>query len=86
MHRNWAKRILWTAISALVVAGLVWFAWPAPLAVDIATITKGPMEVTVDDDGKTEVRHVYTVSAPLAGKVLRISHPPGEGCGFTSRG
>jgi HlyD family secretion protein len=36
------------------------------------------MEVTVDDDGKTEVRHVYTVSAPLAGKVLRISHRPDE--------
>jgi HlyD family secretion protein len=36
------------------------------------------MEVTVDDDGKTEVRHVYTVSAPIAGKVLRISHPTGE--------
>jgi HlyD family secretion protein len=33
------------------------------------------MEVTVDDDGKTNVRHIYTVSAPIAGKVLRISHP-----------
>src|SRR5262249_14519282 len=31
------------------------------------------------DDGKTHVRHIYTVSAPIAGKVLRISHPPGEG-------
>jgi HlyD family secretion protein len=36
------------------------------------------MEVTVDDDGKTEVRHVYTVSAPIAGKVMRISRPMGE--------
>jgi HlyD family secretion protein len=35
------------------------------------------MQVTVDDEGKTRVRHVYTVSAPIAGKVLRISHPPG---------
>jgi HlyD family secretion protein len=35
------------------------------------------MEITVDDDGKTDVRHVYTVSAPIAGKVLRISHPSG---------
>jgi len=78
MHRNWAKRNLWAAISGLVVTGLVWFAWPAPLAVDVATIAKAPMEVTVDDDGKTEVRHVYTVSAPLAGKVLRISHPHGK--------
>ena len=36
------------------------------------------MEVTVDDEGKTRVRHVYTVSAPIAGKVLRISHPRGK--------
>jgi HlyD family secretion protein len=37
------------------------------------------MEVTVDDDqAKTNVRHVYTVSSPTAGKVLRISHPRGE--------
>ena len=33
------------------------------------------MEVTVDDEGKTRVRHVYTVSAPIAGKALRISGP-----------
>ena len=36
------------------------------------------MEVTVDDEGKTRVRHIYTVSAPIAGKVLRISHPFGD--------
>jgi HlyD family secretion protein len=33
------------------------------------------MEVTVDDEAKTRIRHIYTVSAPIAGKVLRISHP-----------
>jgi HlyD family secretion protein len=33
------------------------------------------MQVTIDDEGKTRVRHVYTVSAPIAGKVLRISRP-----------
>jgi HlyD family secretion protein len=43
--------------------------------VDLATVTKGSMEVTVDDDGKTNVRHIYTISAPIAGIVLRISQP-----------
>jgi HlyD family secretion protein len=36
------------------------------------------MEVTVDDEAKTRVRHIYTVSAPIAGKVLRISHAFGD--------
>jgi HlyD family secretion protein len=63
---------------ALVILVAAWFAWPKPVAVDIALISKGPMEVTIDEEAKTRVRHVYTVSAPVAGKVLRISHPLGE--------
>src|SRR6516164_5389579 len=78
MPRVLARRASWAASTALGLAALVWFAWPQPVAVDLGTATKGPMEVTVDDDGKTRVRHVYTVSAPIAGRVLRISHPIGE--------
>jgi HlyD family secretion protein len=63
---------------AAAIAGFVWFAWPSRILVDMAPAVTGPMLVTVDDDGKTRVRHVYTVSAPVAGKVLRISRPPGE--------
>jgi HlyD family secretion protein len=78
MRTIWIKRAVWAVVFALGLAGLGWFAWPQPIPVDLAAVSRGAMEVTVDDDGKTEVRHVYTVSAPVAGKVLRISHPPGE--------
>ena len=79
MPRTWVKRAVWAAVLGFSLAGLAWFAWPQPIPVDLATVSRGAMEVRVDDDGKTEVRHVYTVSAPIAGKVLRISHPTGEG-------
>ena len=78
MQGIWAKRAGWAIIAGTGLAGLVWFAWPQPVPVDLAIVTRGPMEVTVDDDGKTNVRHVYTVSAPIAGRVLRISQRPGE--------
>ncbi|MBR0781524.1 efflux RND transporter periplasmic adaptor subunit [Bradyrhizobium iriomotense] len=78
MPANWTKRIIGAVLLAAIVGGLAWFAWPRPVLVDLATVAKGPIEVTADDDGKTRVRHVYTVSAPIAGKVLRISHPLGE--------
>jgi HlyD family secretion protein len=78
MPTNWTKRIIGAAALAAIAGGLAWFAWPRPVLVDLATVAKGPIEVTADDDGKTHVRHVYTVSAPIAGKVLRISHPLGE--------
>jgi HlyD family secretion protein len=78
MSANWTKRIIGVVVLGLIAAGLIWFAWPRPLPVDLATVARGPIEVTADDDGKTHVRHIYTVSAPVAGKVLRISHPMGE--------
>ncbi|MCA1455447.1 efflux RND transporter periplasmic adaptor subunit [Bradyrhizobium sp. BRP22] len=78
MSATWLKRGSWTAASVVVVAAGFWLAWPAPVGVDLATVTRGSMEVTAEDDGRTHVRHIYTVSAPVAGKVLRISHPTGE--------
>ena len=78
MQAIWTKRAAAALAGALVIAGVLWFAWPRPIAVDIAAVAKGPMEVTIDDEGKTRVRHVYTVSAPIAGKVLRISQPAGS--------
>ncbi|WP_292112904.1 HlyD family efflux transporter periplasmic adaptor subunit [Mesorhizobium sp.] len=72
---NWMRRIGGIAAFGLIAAAAVWFAWPQPIPVDLAMVAKGPMEVTVDDEAKTEVRHIYTVSAPIAGKVLRISPP-----------
>ena len=78
MNATLLKRASWTLGALLAIAAVVWFAWPAPVGVDLATVMREPMEVTVDDDGKTHVQHVYTVSAPIAGKVLRISHPSGD--------
>ncbi|WP_313904701.1 efflux RND transporter periplasmic adaptor subunit [Rhizobium bangladeshense] len=69
------KHVVGMAALGALAAGAVWFAWPQPIAVDIATVTKGPMEVTIEDEARTRVRHVYTVSAPIAGRVLRISPP-----------
>lgn len=64
---------------AAVAAAAAWFAWPRPVPVDVAAATRGPMAVTIDEEARTRVRHVYTVSAPVAGKVLRISRPDGQG-------
>lgn len=73
MQGLWLKRIVAGLIAILIVGGVIWFAWPRPVPVDLATATRGPMEVTVDEEAKTRVRHIYTVSAPVIGKVLRIS-------------
>jgi HlyD family secretion protein len=78
MRGIWTRRAAWIFVAGAGFAALAWFAWPQPILVDVAVVTRGSMEVTVDDDGKTNVRHIYTVSAPIAGKVLRISQRSGE--------
>lgn len=75
MRTIWMKRAIKGTVIVVAIASVFWFTRSSPIPVDIATASTGPMEVTVDDDAKTRVRHVYTVSAPVAGRVLRISQP-----------
>ncbi len=78
MRSIWIKRSLGVLSLGLAIAGIVWFAWPQPVPVDFAVVTKGAMEVTVDDEAKTSVREIYTVSAPVTGKLLRTSRDEGD--------
>ncbi len=71
--------------AALVIAALalaVWFLLRKPaLEVDMAEVTRGPMQVSVSDLGETRVRDLYTVSSPVTGEVLRIPFKPGAQVG-----
>ena len=60
------------------MAALIWAFLPQPIAVDLGEVTRGPMQVTVDEDGKTQIRERYVVSAPLSGRLLRIDMEPGD--------
>jgi HlyD family secretion protein len=66
-------------LSVLVVGGLVAAAvWPKTAQVDVTSVARGPLVVTVDEEGETRVRSRFVVSAPLAGRVLRIELEPGD--------
>ena len=40
--------------------------------------TAGPLQVTIDEEGETRVRERFVVSAPVAGRLLRIELEPGD--------
>ena len=66
-------------LGVLIVAAIVTIAlWPEAVTVDVATATNGPMQVTIDEDGETRVRHRFVISAPVAGRVDRIELEPGD--------
>ena len=52
--------------------------WPAAVPVDLAAVERGGLRVTVDEEGETRVRDRFLVSAPVAGRVLRIELEPGD--------
>lgn len=78
MIANHKRLTFWAAIAVLVVIGLLIAFWPRALAVDLATVTSGPMVLTVGDEGETRVVDVFVVSAPITGRLRRIEAEPGD--------
>jgi HlyD family secretion protein len=73
------KRILLIVLLGALAIGLLALAFrPQPVLVEVAEVTRGHFEQTVEDDGKTRVRERYVVSAPLAGKLKRIELKAGD--------
>lgn len=73
-----AKYVL-RGLVVLALAGLVALSlMPQPLEVDLGEVSRGPMGVAVEEDGKTRIRERYTVSAPLSGRLLRVVLKAGD--------
>lgn len=70
------RRILLSAagIAVLVAVAL----WPTRVPVEVATVSRGPLVVTIDEEGTTRVRDRFVISAPVTGRVLRIELEPGD--------
>jgi len=75
------KTSTWIGLAGGVVLAMAALAWafaPRPVDVEVARVTQGPFEATIDEDGKTRLRDRYVVSAPLAGVVSRIALREGD--------
>ena len=78
MVRIWFTR----GLLALLLAAAGWLVlralMPAPIAVDVARVVRGPFEEVVEEDGRTRVHDRYVVSAPLSGRLDRIALRAGD--------
>lgn len=78
MFRLLLRRLIMGLLAAGLLGALVWVLWPKPILVDTAAVARGPLHVTVEDEGITRIREVYTVSAPTGGKMLRAPREIGD--------
>jgi len=54
-----------------LMAALVWALWPQPIPVDLAPVTRGPMQGVILAQGVTRVRDPYAITAPISGAATR---------------
>ncbi len=67
------------AVAGLATLGLLaWAFAPRPLAVEVATVALGRYEQAVVEDGRTRLRDRYAITAPLAGRLARITLREGD--------
>ncbi|MYF04262.1 MAG: RND transporter, partial [Holophagales bacterium] len=74
-NRRW---VLWGVGLVVVAAAAFLGTRPQAVPAELAQVTRGPLEVTIDEEGETRVRDRFVISAPLAGRVLRIELEPGD--------
>lgn len=74
----WLKRSVLVVLALAVVGGFVFALRPQAVPVDAGRVARGEMEVTIDEEGVTRIQRVYTVSAPVAGRIDRIGFEVGD--------
>lgn len=77
-RRRWIKRVVLAVVALGFVAVAVVAALPKPIPVETELVSRGPLVVTVNEDGVARVKDRYIVSAPLSGNLARIELDPGD--------
>lgn len=77
-RRSRRVRIFWIAAAVLAVAAIAVSMLPDPIEVDVAQVDRGDVRVEVVDEGRTRMHDVYVISAPVTGRVLRVTVEPGD--------
>lgn len=74
-RRRWAG---WAAAAlALALLGWMWLR-PDPVDTEIVAVSRGPMQVTVDNLGQVRAVDRYAITAPVAAEVQRIGLREGD--------
>jgi len=72
------RRLFQIVIMIAVIAAAAWALWPRPVPVETAVVGSRDIEITVEEDGKSRIRDVFSVSAPISGQMMRLNLLPGD--------
>lgn len=72
------KQIFIPLIAVFIILLVVWGFLPSPIPVNVDQARVDLLEVTIEDEGRTQVADRYTVSSPVTGYCLRIQYEVGD--------
>jgi HlyD family secretion protein len=72
------KRAILMGVALLILLWLVFLFMPDPVPVQTAAVTRGPLQVIVEEEGETRVEDRYQITAPVAAFVRRIQLEAGD--------
>jgi HlyD family secretion protein len=75
---KWLKRALLIGFGVAVLAAIVYGFLPRPQVVELATASRGDLQVTIDEEGRTRVKDRFTLFAPVPGNLARITLRAGD--------
>lgn len=78
MDIKFRRLILWLIAAILLVVGLYYTFREQAHFVDIGYVNIGSLEISIAEEGETQVRDIYELSSPLMGRVLRLEVEAGD--------
>lgn len=78
MAQKKSRFVLALATAAALTLALGFAFWPQPTLVDIGLVSRQPMRVTIDEEGRTRVHDAYVLSTPVSGRLQRVEVLPGD--------
>lgn len=78
MNAKTRKRIGLIALAVVLVLAVLYGFWPKPEPVEVVEVTRGPLEVTLEEEGQTRVKDRFVITAPVASYAQRIDLEVGD--------
>ncbi|MDQ9170758.1 efflux RND transporter periplasmic adaptor subunit [Oxalobacteraceae bacterium R-40] len=76
-HASKKAAVIILATLVLAIIGAVLF-YPDPIQAELTTVTQGPMQVTINNQGQVRAHDKYVVAAPVAARLERIELHEGD--------
>jgi len=78
MNTGLRRKLFIISIILIVVILLVYGFLPGAQQIDLITVVRGPLRITIEEEGRTRLKERFTISAPTAGYMRRINDKVGD--------